>query len=259
MKSTENREKSKNIKEISLVIGFKKIRISCAYTNLYHQCYDYFSEFESPDISVSVTLDEIYEEARHKSLLNKAIDYANDKICTEFISTESALVYRKIADSLIDYHLLLLHGAAITVDNKGYIFTAPSGTGKTTHIKNWLKVIPGTYVVNGDKPLIDVKNKLIFGTPWCGKEKMNTNTFVPLSGIVSLVRGDDNSIMPISFSEMLPVYLQQIYIPDERIKAIKAYKLIDYLKDIPCYRLICNMNDESAIVSHQGLCKNNYS
>ena len=53
-----------------------------------------------------------------------------------------------------------MHGAVIRYKGKAYLFTAPSGTGKTTHIRQWLKKAEGTFVVNGDKPLIKVENTL---------------------------------------------------------------------------------------------------
>ncbi len=58
-----------------------------------------------------------------------------------------------------------MHGAAVAVDDKCYIFTAPSGTDKTTHAMNWLRAVLEAYIVNGDKPFVDVNNKLVYGSP----------------------------------------------------------------------------------------------
>lgn len=164
---------------------------------------------------------------------------------------ETLAVYRQITQKLLDYDILMLHGAANAVDGRCYLFLADSGTGKTTHIRNWLKMIPGTVVINGDKPLIDMHMLDVYGTPWAGKEKYNTNTHAPLAGLVLLERGQNNTITPVSFHEALPGLLAQCHIPDGA--AEKVYPLLGRLKPVPCYRLKCNMEPESALVAYDAL------
>lgn len=244
---------NKGLNSLYLSLADKNVELRYHFIRGFLNCKNYISNSGKPDIIVSVSEDEIRDAFNGmcgKKWLIKSLD---DN--TEYGDLESALIYTKIANAMLDYNILLMHGAAIAVNNKCYIFTAPSGTGKTTHILNWLKVIPNTIVVNGDKPLIDVEKKLVYGTPWCGKEGMNTNTSVPLAGIIYLERGDDNRITPISFKEMLPTYLQQVYVPHSQVLALKAYELIGRLKDIPCYRLSCNMQEDSARVAYRGLCE----
>ena len=130
---------------------------------------------------------------------------------------------------------------------------APSGTGKTTHILNWKKLYPETIIINGDKPLINTETYIVYGTPWCGKEGYNTNTSASLSGIIAIERGEENHIESITFQEMLPVLLQQTYIPKKRELALRAYSLIGCFKEIPCYKLTCNMEEESAWVAYEGI------
>ena len=251
----EKEQDTHNMYFFKIILAEKKIEIECLYKNVFYQCKEYLSKFDKPDIIIKSVFSELYDDTvicqRHDSFTD-----AYKKIWTDYVSYESMCIYKKIALELLSYDILLLHGAAIAVDNKCYIFTAPSGTGKTTHIMNWRKMIPETIIVNGDKPLVNVKKRLVYGTPWCGKEKMNTNTAVPLAGIVFLVRGENNSIEPICFKEMLPTYLQQTYIPDDQALARKAYTLIGQLKDIPCYQLTCNMDKESALVAYRGLYEN---
>ncbi|MDD6406286.1 MAG: hypothetical protein PUG00_10905, partial [Clostridiales bacterium] len=50
---------------------------------------------------------------------------------------ETLAVYRKIADHLLSCDTLLFHGSVIAVDDEGYLFTAKSGTGKSTHTRLW--------------------------------------------------------------------------------------------------------------------------
>ncbi len=213
----------------------------------------YLSQFEKPDYIVRASAKDIQREIKSNFKIKVSEAEDEEQIATGCIGAESNVIYRKIADYMLGYSTILLHGAAIAIDNKCYIFTAPSGTGKTTHINNWLKCIPGVIVVNGDKPLINVETGLVFGTPWCGKEGMNTNVSVPLAGIIHLERGENNSIVPVSFREMLPVLLQQTYTPTTAKERIQAYQLLGKLNCIPCYSLKCNMDVESAVVAYQGI------
>lgn len=163
---------------------------------------------------------------------------------------ECIAVYRKIADSLFDSGVLLMHGAAVAVNGKAYIFLAKSGVGKTTHIKNWIKCIPDVTVINGDKPLIDSNNLIVYGTPWSGKENLNTNTAVPLAGLCLLKRGIKNNIERIPFTTAVGSILQYIYKPDTAKAFMKIADCIYEFRNIPCFELECNMEEESARVSY---------
>ena len=50
---------------------------------------------------------------------------------------ESLAVCRRLSDALLDRDVLLFHGSAVAVDGEVYLFTAPSGTGKSTHARLW--------------------------------------------------------------------------------------------------------------------------
>lgn len=235
-----------------IALAKKKIEVECISRHVLYGFRGYLASFDEPDLTISVSSKEICEEAI-KTYGHKIVDdNLDERIAVEYVQVESRLIMRKIADAFIDFNIILLHGAAIAVDGKCFIFTAESGTGKTTHINNWLSTKPGTIVVNGDKPFLDVETGLVYGSPWCGKEGMNTNISVPLAGIIALERGESNSIQEISFKNILPTLLQQTYIPASG-SSLKGYQLLARLSNIPCYKLSCNMDRESAIVAYRGL------
>ena len=157
---------------------------------------------------------------------------------------ETLAVYRKIVAGLMDKGIMLMHGAVVAVGDKAWLFTAPSGTGKTTHINLWLE----SYVVNGDKPLIRVgESPIVYGTPWAGKEGLNKNIGVNLCGIVLLDRGAENEIEKVSFSQIMPVLIQQSYRPKTREGVQKSMNLLcELCKNVPLYHLQCNMLPEAA-------------
>lgn len=232
------------------------IEIVCFYSNAFDFCKDYFSDFEKPDIRIIINSDDFdYEKQLFPKHILPSIDIYDSRVAMtyDYSCLEPFIAYRKIANKLVKYSIILFHGAAIAVNNKCFIFTAPSGTGKTTHIKNWLKMIPGTYVVNGDKPLINMNTLMVYGTPWCGKENMGSNKAVPLSGIIVLKRAENNDIQNVSFKDVLPDIIQQTYIPEEKTAAIQVYKLLGNITNVSFYRLFCNMEEQSALVSYNEL------
>ena len=248
-----NKEKEPVIHYYKMVVAGKKIEVECVYKRVFAVSRDYLATFEKPDFVISVSCAEIEKESARRG--HKPFGYDDiDGGVDEYL--EIPVTFRKIAHRLIDESIVLLHGAAVAVDGQCFIFTGPSGIGKTTHIKNWLNRVPGAFVVNGDKPFVDPKNKIVFGSPWCGKEGMNTNISVPLKGLISLEQGDHNRITRIDFSDILPVLLQQVYIPSEEHLALKVIRLIELLKEVPCYNMICNTEEESALTAYQSLCDN---
>jgi len=231
-------------------IGGKKFEIECKYRTVFNLCRHYLSKFDSADIVLPlVTQAEL--DAEQAAAAETDIAEGNEPQQRSEASLETLVVCRKLSEALLDEGFLLFHGAAIAAGGKCYLFMAQSGTGKTTHIRKWLKLHPDTFVVNGDKPLIDIPKRLVYGTPWCGKEGMQTNTSVPLGGLIWLKRGEENSIEPLSFSQMLPCLMRQCHIPANA--TVKVVRLLGQLQNVPCWVLKCNMDDEAGEVSYNAL------
>lgn len=173
---------------------------------------------------------------------------------------QNLCVYRDICKQIIKFGAMLVHSAAISVDGKGYMFSALSGTGKTTHINLWLKKFGDrARVINGDKPIIrEVSGEFrVFGTPWCGKEGINENISAPIEGICLLSRGKENKIEKIGSAEAISSLMEQTSRPSGAESMIELLNLIEkLLGKVPIYRLFCNMEPEAADVSYEGMCKN---
>ena len=169
---------------------------------------------------------------------------------SDFGYLESLAVYRAIAEKLPDYDGFLLHSAVIDVNNRGIAFAARSGTGKTTHIRLWRRLLGNRCaIINGDKPLIRFfeGKPYAYGTPWAGKEGYNTNSRVQLSDICFLDRAKENSITPIPASEAVKRLFSQIYMPENASKKIKTLGLMDLLlKNINIWKIGCNMDISAA-------------
>lgn len=199
-----------------------------------------------PHITVTVTEEDIAEERKKGE--------GFDDGYYEFLN-----VYRKICGILPEFDGMLLHAAAIAVDNKAYLFSAVSGTGKSTHIMKWKELLGDrVIIVNGDKPIVrKIDGEFcVCGTPWAGKENWQTPLNVPIAGICHLTRAKENSIERISSSEVLSLILNQTLRPEEPEMMIKLLDLVDELvKKVPCYRLGCNISVDAARVSYEGMRK----
>ena len=156
---------------------------------------------------------------------------------------------------MLDFDTVLFHGSVIAVDGVGYLFTAKSGTGKSTHTRLWREYFGERAVmVNDDKPLLHIADTVTaYGTPYNGKHRLGTNTSVPLKAICILTRAENNHIEPIT-REQYTMLLQQVYRPADMLKMVKTLELVDRLADgVKLYRLGCNMDISAAKVAYEGM------
>ncbi len=217
-------------------------------------CDDYLTDAPS-DMTVAVTPKDIADErerARREAELEGIPVYPYTDAYLETLA-----VYRQIAVGFLDFDTILFHGSCISVDGEGYLFTAPSGTGKSTHTRLWQQHFGDRFVmVNDDKPLLQITHDSViaYGTPWNGKHRLSTPIGVPLRAICFLSRAQTNSITPISAMECYPTLLQQTYRPPAEVAMIKTLELLSRLIErVRFYDLKCNMDPEAAIVAYRGI------
>lgn len=107
-------------------------------------CADYIVNV-APDeccFSVSATPEEIAAENSDEGTFSPAY-------------CESLALYRKICTRMLDYDAFLLHAAVVSHAGRGFAFAAKSGTGKSTHVAQWMRALgDDVTVVNGDKPIL---------------------------------------------------------------------------------------------------------
>ena len=216
----------------TIKIAERIIKIQSVFTSLQMYCQNYLvnSDDLKPDISIVVREEDVLEEAKKYRYSESFVEKELDTSYLQYI--ESIVAYRLIVEALLSYDVLLLHGSVISTKGAGYIFTAPSGVGKTLRTRLWLDLYPSSFVVNGDKPLIRITDShaIAYGTPWCGKEGMNTNTKVPLRAIFLLERAneyEDTAVEEVSLRKAIPFLLQQIYMPKDAKLMRKTLSLLE--------------------------------
>ncbi|MEY8676577.1 hypothetical protein AALI59_10115 [Thomasclavelia cocleata] len=157
-------------------------------------------------------------------------------------------------NKLINLGGFLLHASAVVVDNKAYLFSADSGTGKSTHTKLWQKCFGDkALIINDDKPAIKIENGICYayGTPFSGKTDENLNMRVPLQAICFLERGKDNSIDLIPTKDALPLILKQTIFPKKQDTINHFFDMLDVvLTKTPIYQMKCNISKEAALMAY---------
>lgn len=116
---------------------------------------------------------------------------------------------------IIPHGRFFLHASAVVLDGEAYLFSAPSGMGKSTHTALWLRSFEGSYILNDDKPVIFPENEgvTVWGTPFAGKTDLQVNLGVPLRGICFLKQGNENIITPITEERAIALTLNNTYRP----------------------------------------------
>ena len=170
---------------------------------------------------------------------------------------ESTAVQRKIAEGLYAYDTLLFHGSVIAVDGEAYLFTAKSGTGKSTHTRLWRKLFGDRAVmINDDKPFLRVTEEgvTVYGSPWNGKHGLGNNICAPLKAICILERGEQNAIRSIPANEAVSMLLQQSNRPRQAKWLPKYMELLDKLSgNLAFYRLSCTIDPQAAAVAYEAM------
>ena len=170
----------------------------------------------------------------------------------EIIQTAESFYY-----SLLRFGGFMLHSSAVVVDGEAYLFSAPSGTGKSTHTALWLELFGGrAQILNDDKPAVMVSGGSVSacGTPWSGKSDLNLNLRVPLRGICVLERSAENFIEPLPLEKSVYALLNQTLRPSDGERMNCLLELIDEVTArIPVWRMGCNISTEAAKMAYEAM------
>lgn len=156
---------------------------------------------------------------------------------------------------ILNFDGYYLHSSAIVLDGKAYLFTAPSGTGKSTHTEKWIRLFGARYL-NDDKPVLRYVDGvwMAYGTPWSGKHDLSSNEGAPLGGIACLRRSEVNEISLMSPTAALPFLMSQTVHRLYQEQVEKQLFLLDrLLRDVPIWDLGCRNDDEAAKLARQAM------
>ncbi len=209
------------------------------------QARDYLCDFEGrPDIITGVSDEFIAMQRGHNPHLS-------EEDC-EYIWTGEQFCL-----GLLAFDGFMLHASAVVYEGKAYLFSAPSGTGKSTHTALWREVFgDSAYILNDDKPVIRIKDGSVwvYGTPWSGKTDQNRNESVPLQGICFIQRSVDNRISEIGVAEAAYEILNQTVRPNGAKSMDQLLSVLDkVLAKAKVYKMGCNISHEAVKTAYNGM------
>lgn len=151
------------------------------------------------------------------------------------------------------HDMFIIHSASILYKNKAWLFSASSGTGKSTHTSLW-KNLYHTPCINGDLNLLAItKNHVeVRGIPWCGTSGISDNKTYPLGGIILLKQHPTDKIQPLTPAEKI-LYTMQRFISPAWSK-----EMVQKNRNAACFiskhamitRLLCTKESSSAQLIH---------
>ena len=161
------------------------------------------------------------------------------------------------ARELVNYDVLLIHGSALCMDGEGYLFIAPSGTGKSTHARLWREAFGDrVWMVNDDKPMLRIEEDRVLacGTPWDGKHRLSRNASAPVKAMAWLYRDRENHIERLPKKKAFQFVIMQSYASEDPTVMTRITNLeAKILNKVPFYALGCNMSAEAALTAWKGM------
>lgn len=162
---------------------------------------------------------------------------------------EITAILRSICEKLLSHSGFFLHCSCLEYEGEAYVFTAKSGTGKSTHSRLWREVFNDKVtMINDDKPIVRLlDNKFyIYGTPWDGKHSISNNIKVPIKAIYYLAQAEDNRCTKCSPIDAISKILSQTVLPDNKAEMTTLLNMLEQLVSlIPVYDLECNISHDA--------------
>jgi hypothetical protein len=191
---------------------------------------------------------EIVSTMRCKADWSEVDLYMNPNYVRFAIDNAAMLVY---AFSTADKMTMLFHSSVTVLDGKGYMFLGHSGTGKSTHSKQWHAAFPESWLLNDDNPVVRVLSDgsvRVYGSPWSGKTPCYKNDSAPVQALVQLAQAPENKMWRLKMTQAYPYILASV----SGLKVLpemmdRLYESIAALLEIsPVYKLECLPNPEAA-------------
>ena len=157
------------------------------------------------------------------------------------IDNAAMLIY---AFRTVSLNTLLFHSSVTVRDGKAYMFLGHSGTGKSTHSRQWLAAFEEAWLLNDDNPVVRISESgevRVYGSPWSGKTACYVAKDAPVQALVQLAQAPENKIERLRMTQAYPYILASVSglkILPESMDAIYG-SIARLLELCPVYRLEC--------------------
>ncbi len=197
------------------------------------------------------------DKITHRITVLMEVDTLWRKASISYATDDPAFIYNPFfmagivfRNYLLQHGGMVIHASSIAYQDRGILFTAPSGTGKSTHVGLWEQYLGSEVkVLNDDTPALRfLGEKLyLYGTPWSGSTQKYNNGSAPLKAIILLEQAQKNTIRQLSVKEALPRLMPRFFLPyfDDKMMG-NAYDFIEkLLQTTPIYQLACRPDKEA--------------
>lgn len=207
---------------------------------------DYLTVADTYDFCISVT----------EQMLKYEASVAQDNAPEDYY--EITAILRAICNIIVEkYNGFFLHCSCLEKDGEAYIFTAKSGTGKSTHARLWREVFRNNVtMINDDKPIVRfVDNKFyIYGTPWNGKHSISNNIKAPIKAIYFLSQAETNKCTKADTLTSVSKLLSQTVLPDNKSTMTKLLDMLESLcLNTTQFNLECNISHEAVLTAYNSI------
>ncbi len=146
---------------------------------------------------------------------------------------------------------LLLHASAVEYRGRAIVFTAPSGTGKTTQAELWERYA-GARILNGDKVFLRVwgGKVMAWGSPWAGSSPYRVNACAETAAIVVLSQAPVNRLARLNVLSAISEFTPNVFLPVwEETGLARGMAVLDsVMRQIPIYHLAARKDEEAVQV-----------
>lgn len=202
----------------------------------------YKADFDDSETEIKLNIKEDFIKMKKEEIPHLSLDEH------EYMWTCEAFY-----NELLRHNGMMLHSSCVEKDGFAYLFSARSGTGKSTHTHLWLKNLEGTRIINDDKPALVYDNGKWYacGTPFSGKTDENIDVKIPVRAITFLHRSEKNTVKRIPPFQAVGLLLEQTIKPADRSLAENMLELADLLlREVPVFSLGCNLQDDAAVIAY---------
>lgn len=160
---------------------------------------------------------EINNDTTQNGLVHTMITDPHFESATAYIRPEdlsmgavlSSMVRFLFAQAVLEHDGVFVHASCVSMEGKSYLFLGKSGTGKSTHARQWLQAFTECRLLNDDNPALRIEDGkvMVYGTPWSGKTSCYKNEGYPVAGIARLKQAETNCFSPLEGPEIFAALL----------------------------------------------------
>lgn len=199
---------------------------------------DYLCDASKPDFVVTVT---------------KAMTDYEKGISTEVVPEqyyELTAILRSICHTIVEkYNGFFLHCSCLEYNGEAVVFTAKSGTGKSTHARLWREYLGDKVtMINDDKPIVRfIDDKFyIYGTPWNGKHSLSNNIKAPIKAIYYLHQAKENKVCRCDSISAISKLISQTVLPNSKESMNSLLSMLEaLLNETVMFDLYCDISENA--------------